>query len=315
MWIIALIVIGVLLLTFLIPHIFMICKIFKRFFKRYDSRNIEKVFYKNKTYEGYWDLYRDSTRSLFFEREQHEHIYIESFDGLKLHGRYFNNPDSKNLIIFIHGVHATPFTNFAVHAKKALKEGYNVLLVDQRAHAKSEGKYITYGKSEHQDVLSWIDYVDKNKDIDNIYLYGISMGATSVCLASEKIDNPKVKALVIDSAYTTLEDLMKFLMKTYHAPEKMFMGPIKFLAKHKAHICFDDFDTRKALANNKIPALFVHGTADNVVSKDFLIDNYKACASFKEELLVENANHTMAMVVGGDEAFNKLFKFLKENTK
>ena len=93
------------------------------------------------------------------------------------------------------------------------------------------------------------------------------------------------------------------------------MGPLKFLAKHRAKVCFDDFDTRVSLSNNEIPTLFIHGLADNVVSKDFLVDNYKACASFKEELLVENANHTLAMVVGGDEAFDKLFKFLKENTK
>ena len=53
----------------------------------------------------------------------------------------------------------------------------------------------------------------------------------------------------------------------------------------------------------------------NVVSKDFLVDNYNACASLKEELLIENASHTLAMAAGGEEAFNKLFKFLKENTK
>ena len=309
--IIALIIVGALLLTFLVPHTFMLCKIFKRFFKRYNPKNIEKVFYRNKTYEGYWDQYRDATEWLI--KKGYQEVEIKSFDGLKLCGKYFDEGNDK-LIIFVHGVHATPFTNFAIHAKKALENGYNVLLVDQRSHGSSEGKYITYGKYEHRDVLSWIEFADK-LNVRNIYLYGISMGASSVCLASEKIDNPKVKAIVIDSAYTTLRELMAFLMKTYHAPEKMFMGPLKYWAKHKADVCFDDFDTRIALANNKIPTLFVHGTTDNVVSKDFLVDNYNACASFKEELLIDNANHTLAMVVGGDEAFNKLFNFLKENTK
>lgn len=310
--IIALIVVGALLLTFLIPHLFMITKIYHRFFKRYTVKNIEKVFYRNKTYEGYWDLYKNASQEVLDKK--YEEVTIKSFDGLDLYGKYFDN-NSDKIIIFIHGVHATAFTNFAVHVREALKRGYNVLLVDQRAHGKSEGKYITYGKKEHRDVLSWVDYVENNKEIKDIYLYGISMGATSVCLASEKIDNPKVKAIVIDSAYTTLEELMSFLMKTYHAPEKMFMGPLRYLAKHKADVCFDDFDSRKALANNKIPALFVQGTTDNVVSKDFLVDNYNACASLKEELLIENASHTLAMAAGGEEAFNKLFKFLKENTK
>ena len=168
--IIALIVIGDLLLTFLIPHLFVIGKIYHRFFGRYNSKNIEKVFYRNKTYEGYWDLYKSSTEEL--KNRGFEEINIKSFDGLNLFGRYFDN-NSDKLIIFIHGVHATAFTNFAIHAKKALENGYNVLLVDQRGHGKSEGKHITYGKYEHKDILSWIDYVDKNKNINSIYLYGI----------------------------------------------------------------------------------------------------------------------------------------------
>lgn len=309
--IIALIIIGVILLAFIVPHSLVLAKIFRRFFKRYDAKNIEKVFYNNKTYEGYWDQYKEATEWLMNLGSRT--IEIQSFDGLKLSAQYFDIGSDK-LIIFVHGVHATIYTNFAIHAKEAINRGYNVLMIDQRSHGNSKGKYVTYGKYEHQDVLSWVDYVDKYLEVDKIYLYGISMGATSVCLASEKIDNPKVKALVADSAYTTLEDLMKFIMKTYHAPSFMFLRSMRFLAKHKAKVDFNDFDTRKSLANNKIPTMFVYGTTDIVVSKDFLIDNYNTCASLKEELVIENANHTLAMVVGGEEAFAKLFKFLQENT-
>ena len=42
------------------------------------------------------------------------------------------------------------------------KKGYSILLIDQRAHGKSDGIYSTHGFYERKDMLSWIDYLNDN---------------------------------------------------------------------------------------------------------------------------------------------------------
>ena len=187
------------------------------------------------------------------------------------------------------------------------------MIVDERAHSKSEGKYITYGVKEYKDVLSWVNYVSNNYQEKEIYLYGLSMGATSICLASQYLDNSKVKAMVIDSAFVNITELVDNIVARGNIPKPLFIGGVRFLAKHLAGIDFNSFDTREALKQTKIPALFVQGTNDIVVSKQFLMDNYNNCASSKDILEVEGVGHTLAIPLGGEEATDKLFNFLRRS--
>lgn len=61
-----------------------------------------------------------------------------------------------------------------------LKEGYNVLVFDFRAHGKSEGgKYTTVGDKELLDVKAAVEWLKKThpERADKIGLIGFSMGA------------------------------------------------------------------------------------------------------------------------------------------
>ena len=304
---IAVYIIAGILVLFVIPHFLVTYIIFHEFFGRMSPKTIDKRVGGNPNYEL-------CKNEMFLEADklskECEELDITSFDGLKLHGYYINHGFEKIIIMF-HGVHSNPLFHFAIQARESLKRGYNVLLVDERAHGKSEGKYITYGIREHKDVLTWVDYVSENFQEKEIYLYGLSMGATSICLASPDLNNSKVKRLVIDAAFTNISDLVDNIVARGNIPKPIFIGGVKFLAKHLAGIDFNSFDTRKALKEDKIPTLFVHGTNDVVVSKQFLIDNYNNCASSKEILEVEGVGHTLAIPLGGEEALDKLFNFLR----
>ena len=306
---IALIVIGAFLLSFLISHCIVIWVIFKNFYVRFKQDVFDKRIKNDPNYAPYIDEILEKRKEL--ESREHKILSVTSNDGLCLKGRYYEQ-GSKDLIIFFHGVHVNSLNTFAVVATAALEKGYNVLIVDQRAHGLSDGKYITYGKKEHEDILKWIELFDDNNQIENIYLFGASMGGTSVALASEKITSKKVKALIIDSAYCTLRGLINHIIASQKVPSFLFLSSITFLAKHLAKVGLDDFDTKASLSKNKIPSLFVYGTADIVVTKDFFVDNYNACASSKEELVVENAPHILAFSFDR-EALTKMFNFIKEN--
>ena len=79
-----------------------------------------------------------------------ERVYIKSDDGLRLCARFYKG-NLKKLIILFHGYRSTAEHDFGNALEWYLSQGLNVLLVDQRAHSNSEGKYITFGLKERYD--------------------------------------------------------------------------------------------------------------------------------------------------------------------
>ncbi|NJD99111.1 alpha/beta fold hydrolase [Thermococcus sp. LS1] len=110
----------------------------------------------------------------------YEDVTIETHDGLKLSGWWIDNGSEKT-VIPLHGYTASRW--YSLYMKHTveflLKEGYNVLVFDFRAHGKSEGKYTTVGDKELIDVISAIDWLKKEHPgkAEKIGLIGFSMGA------------------------------------------------------------------------------------------------------------------------------------------
>ena len=141
-----------------------------------------------------------------------EHVYIKSYDRLKLHSRLYRNPDSNRVAIMFHGYRGTARRDFSGGAMHMIKKGYNVLLVDERGHGESKGHSITFGAREKHDVLSWISFAKKEfgENIE-IILVGISMGAATILYAAQYIKEP-VK-LICDCPYSTGKEILCEFMK------------------------------------------------------------------------------------------------------
>ena len=79
-----------------------------------------------------------------------------------------------------------------------------MLQTDARAHGESEGDYIGFGCLDRKELLKWIDWViDYCGDDTEIYLHGISMGASTALMASG-LDLPsQVKGIISDCEFTS----------------------------------------------------------------------------------------------------------------
>lgn len=306
---VALIIVASILVSFLISHLIVIYVIFHKFYHRMSIKKIDEIYGKNRLYdEKREEIYQGKD---FLLSESSKVVTITSFDDLKLVGHYYDY-GNKKCIIMLHGAHSDPYLVFGVQAKRFVRDGYNILLVEQRAHGESEGKYMTYGKYEADDLLKWVSFAKDDLKIDEVILYGMSMGATSIMVASPKLDKNYVKAIIADCGYTSVDELIRHLVSTQKIPSFLFLGGVGFLAKHLAKVSFKDFYTPDILKNNEIPTFFISGTLDSVASKQFLIDNYNNCASRKDYLFIEGAGHTLAMVNGGENAYSEIIKFIEE---
>ena len=116
-----------------------------------------------------------------------EKVSIQSFDGLILRGEFFEGegePDST--VLLVHGYRCNRRREYAAIARFYLEAGYNVLLVDNRAHGESDGRYIGFGILDREDCYRWVHFLDDRFDgKQNIFLHGISMGAATVLMASD----------------------------------------------------------------------------------------------------------------------------------
>ncbi len=308
-WLIVLIVFIGFGLLFILSHYYVTYLIFTKFFKRQKNEKILRLAYHNLNEEQTTYL-KESIREL--HSHPHHEIKIKSYDNKILVGDLYKN-SSDRIIILFHGFQADNYMNFGVQALYFLKHNYNVLIIDERAHKRSEGKYITYGYYEHHDVLSWIEYASSLKDIKEIILYGISMGGTSIALASEKIKENKVKHLIIEDAYTNLEKLADNIATTQHIPFGIFKRELGFYIKHLSKTNWNDIDTAKSLANNKIHTIFVRSEKDSIVDISFFNDNYNNCAAKKDKIFVPEAKHAWATLYGKESYLNELNKYLGEN--
>ena len=80
----------------------------------------------------------------------------------------------------------------------------NILLIEQRGCGISGGKYITFGMTERYDVLTWIDWLNRETDGNlPIFLDGISLGGATVLMALELNLPDNVAGVIDDCGYTS----------------------------------------------------------------------------------------------------------------
>lgn len=242
-----------------------------------------------------------------------EEMRIQSRDGVPLYGRYYHRKDGAPIILMFHGYRSSCLRD-AMGAFRFTEEcGYNILMVDQRAHRNSGGKAITFGVRERYDCLDWIFHLQKifGKDT-KMFLIGLSMGAATVLMASG-LDLPKnVKGIIADCGYSSPKEILQSVIKDM----KLSVGIAYFFVKLSARL-YGGFDLEEAsateaVAKTKVPILFIHGEDDKFVPCDMSLKNYEACASEKELLVVPGADHGMSYMTDTKKYVETFVGFMKK---
>lgn len=243
----------------------------------------------------------------------YEDCYTASFDGLKLHARYYEVDKNAPLEIMFHGYKSIALRDYCGAMTETLKAGRNVLLVDQRAHGLSEGRCLTFGIKERYDCISWVDFACKKFGNDKkILLVGVSMGASTVLMASG-LDLPEnVVGIIADSGYSSPEAIIKKVIGDMKLPVKIAYPFAYIGAKIFGGFNLHETTCIKELKNCKIPLLIYHGGDDRFVPCEMSKEIYDACASKKYILVIPNAGHGLGFLVDNTAYNQKLNEFLEE---
>lgn len=243
-----------------------------------------------------------------------ELVSITSHDGLKLSAWEIpaETDTPKGTLIVFHGYRSLATVDYAPQVRFLHELGYNLLVPYQRSHGESEGKYITYGINERYDCKGWAEYAAEHFGGD-IFLSGISMGSSTVMMASN-LDLPEnVRGIIADCGFTSPWEIMKVVAwRDYKLPAFPILHLVNCCAKYFAKVDLKEADARVALSETTLPVLFLHGDADDFVPLYMTEQNYAACQSEKELYIVEGAEHAQCFSHDPEGVGAKIEEFLEK---
>ncbi len=253
-------------------------------------------------------------KALYLKDVCTEKVTIKNRDGLTLTGYWYRHENPKRIIIAMHGWRSSWVTDFSLIAEFLHEQGCSVLFPDQRAHGESQGEHIGFGVFERYDCVDWLEYVLETEQTDiPVYLCGISMGATTVLMASELDLPPRVKGIISDCGFTSPNDIWRHVMNNnLKIKGNLALNIANFYVSRQANFDAKSISTVNCVANTKTPILFVHGTSDSFVPVDMTKENYEACASEKQLLTVDGADHGLSFYVDPETYKKTVIEFFEK---
>ncbi len=202
-----------------------------------------------------------------------EEVEARSDDGTRLAGHALVCcPGSARWLVFVHGYHDNWRAGIA-YARRLAEAGFNLLLVDLRAHGASGGDWVGCGWLDRRDLVAWARWVvGRAGEGASVVLMGISMGAASCLMATAEGDLPaQVRACVADSGYTDFWRAAENVVETGSlGTPPVPAHPLLDVARRRLMREPGGYDVLlarpvDALARSRVPVLLLHGDADRVV--------------------------------------------------
>ena len=239
----------------------------------------------------------------------YEDAYITSFDKLKLHARVYLKENSKKVAVLCHGYRGTPYRDFSGGAVEVLKLGYNVILIDERAHGLSQGHSITFGVRETRDAIDWVKYARNRfgEDID-LALIGISMGGAVVLMAADKVGKAKI---IADCPFSAPKVILQQTVKELGLPVPIFYPLVNLSSIIFTHTNLNKLSAYDSIKNTMNKVLIIHGGSDSVVPNWISNDLYQEYPDKIQYELFEGADHGMSYLVDKPRYQHIIREFLK----
>lgn len=300
----------ILALAVIAPLTALIC-FFRIFYSARRTTNEEYPMPYGEIYEPYYDVMRQWQKEIkeFPSRE----VEIKSCDGLTLRGKYYEYEKGAPIELMFHGYKGMAESDLCGGIMRSFKLKRSVLTVDHRACGRSEGRVITFGVRESRDCEKWVEYIVNNIDKDaKIILTGVSMGASTVMIASASQLPENVIGVLADCGYTSAKAIIKKVMSEMKLPADLLYPFVKLGARLFGGFDPDSLSAVEAVKEARVPIIFIHGDADAFVPYEMSVENYNACTSRKRLVTVKGAGHGLAYPIAPQLYLDEITKFFEE---
>lgn len=226
----------------------------------------------------------DIMKAKDYFKDNFEKLNINSEDGVNLVGYYKNN-NSNKLVILVHGfggchLYMLQYVDFFIQL------GYDVLSIDSRGHGDSEGKYLTMGKIEKNDLRLWIENMLVKKQDYKIILFGLDFSASAICLLlGEKLPNNVVLAIE-NGGFDNANKFLRFTFSKYKLKRLFTYKLLLNFAKKTRNLDLKRIDVVDAIKKSKIPILFIHEQRDEFVPVEMVYKLSEVVSQGRKEVYI-----------------------------
>lgn len=230
------------------------------------------------------------TFSPFEMRADSEDVVFTAADGVDLAGWWLDQPDSPTVVICAHG-HRGNKSDMLGIGSGLWRAGHSVLLFDFRGNGDSGDGPQSLAHHEQRDLTAALDLVQARRPDARIAVVSFSMGASTAILTAA--EDPRIEALVADSPFATLSDVVAAGYRRYRLPSEPLI-PVADLA-NRLHYGYAFAQVRPLDNIGRIsprPLLLLHGTDDRVIPYEHALQLAEAATPGPVELVTfEGVDH------------------------
>jgi len=187
------------------------------------------------------------------------------------------------VVLYLHGNDGNVTTSMP--EIEPLRElGYSVLAIDYRGYGKSEARFPSESSVYEDAEAAWTYLVRKHGvSPAQLYIYGHSLGgAIAIELATR---HPEAAGLIVESSFTSIYDMATLQRRYALLPTKAFLN--------------QRFDSIEKVRRLRLPVLYLHGTADEIVPFSMGRRLFSESSGMKSFVAIEGGRHGDNAVVGG----------------
>ena len=254
--------------------------------------NIDKAYKMVGPEDSWYDTITTVHNSLAqIKQLPHEEWKITSHDGLSLKAMFYPGTTDKT-VIWIHGYtsHAERESAFPGLFYHSL--GFNVLIPYLRAHGPSQGKYISFGPLECEDLKKWVEHIN-NRIPGSILLHGLSMGG-GIALDLATCDLENVKCILADAPSVSIP---KFYREVSYSVFKRNPDKIIAFLHQRFQKVFsadvNDYDRIENIHRGQYPLMLTAGSNENMSEVLTAIKERNPCPT--TVLILPGCNHGNGM--------------------
>lgn len=254
------------------------------------------------------------------EEYEHQRFMIESTqNGYTVEALHIRSKrETSNVIILVHGIRSNYYDLLPL-AFRYLKDGYNVILYNQRQSGLTGGKTSTFGLYEKYDLEEVATVARRIYKNGKVGIHGFSMGAATAIMQSELNEQTNsADFYILDAPFHTMASTIELAVRreksTKMPPWYVRFSGDTFLRLRK-RVSYKKIAPIDVIHHSTRPILLIHGEKDDVTCPDGSRQLFGAIHHNKRRLeLFSEEGHCSAHFRNEEDYLVRVYQFIDDFT-